>query len=299
MKLSILIVSFNTKELLDQCLSSLFKNYGRDFREHRFEVVVIDNASSDDSVQMIRKNFPRVKLIINKENTGFARANNKAVKKACGSFVLYLNPDTIVPQYTLKRMLAYMENNPRVGIATSKVILPNGEIDDASHRGFPTPWRALTHFSGLGRLFPWTFTFNGYHLGFRQMTQIHEIDACVGAFLLLRKDVGTTVNFFDEDYFWYGEDIDLCYRVKMLGFKVMYVPDVYITHYKGAASGIKRHTQSITKADKSTRMRATRARFEVMRIFYRKHYLSLYPKWITQFVFWGIDWIERIISIKI
>ena len=289
MKLSIIIVSFNTKELLKDCLMSLVTHYQSQFTQNQFEIIVVDNASNDGTQSEIKKRFQGVCLIENRKNLGFAKANNLGVKESKGEIVLFLNPDTKVPENTLSVMTEYLKVNPKVGIATCKVVLADGSIDDASHRGFPTPWRAMTHFIGLSRLFPRSQLFNGYHLGYQNMDTIHEIDSCVGAFLMIKRSVGDKLRWFDEDYFWYGDDLDLCYRAKQAGYQVTDVPTVSITHYKGAASGLKKHSEHLSYADNETKRLATRSRFEVMRIFYHKHYLHLYPKWLTGLVFLGIS----------
>lgn len=288
MNLSIIIVSFNTKDLVLGCLKSIYVGYAGDFAKKQFEVIVIDNASKDGTVTQVKKEFPQVKLLITQENLGFAKANNKGVEIAKGDTILFLNPDTKVPENTLTLVLKYLNDNSQVGIATCKVVMANGELDDACHRGFPTPWRALTYFTGLAKLFPNSLLFNGYHLGYQNMDEIHEIDSCVGAFLMIKREVGEKLGWFDEDYFWYGDDLDLCYRAKQIGFKVMFVPTVSMVHFKGAASGLKKHSEHLSQADSETKKLATYARFEVMRIFYRKHYLNIYPKWLTGLVFLGI-----------
>lgn len=289
MKLSIIIVSFNTRELLLNCLNSIYVNYNSQLESHEFEIIVVDNKSTDDTVEKLRKSYSGVILIENQENTGFAKANNQGIKLAKGELILLLNPDTVVPSETLTKMVKFMGNSPDVGIATCKVLLTDGSLDDACHRGFPTPIRALFYFLGFSRLFPQSVFFNGYHLGYQHMTEIHEIDSCVGAFLLIKKSIFEKVGGLDEDYFWYGEDLDLCFRVKQSGYKIMYVPEVFITHHKGAASGLKQHSKHLSKADLNTRKRATRARFEVMKIFYRKHFFDKYPRWLTALVLTGIN----------
>ncbi len=294
MKLSIIIVSFNTRDVLSHCLESLYTGYKQQFINKQFEVILIDNASSDDTIVMIKKAFPWVTLIQSESNSGFAKANNWGIQKSHGEYVLLLNPDTIVEKNTLTYLITYMDGHQAVGISTCKVLLTNGQLDDACHRGFPTPWRAFTYFSGLAKLFPHSTFFNGYHLGYQHMDEIHEIESCVGAFLLIRRTIGERVHWLDEDYFWYGEDLDLCYRVKQLGSKIMYIPDVSIIHYKGAASGLKKHSQHITKADSGVKLRATEARFAVMRTFYEKHYRTLYPRWMMRLVFLGIGIKEKV-----
>lgn len=294
-KLSIIIVNFNTYQFLDKCLKSISESKipGNDF-----EVIVVDNASKDNSPVLIKKNYPKVILITNKKNAGFAKANNQAIHLAQGEYILFLNPDTIIPTDTLSFMINFLGKNPKVGVTTCKVVLAAGGLDDACHRGFPTPWNAFCQFSGLSGLFPKSKLLNGYHLGFHDLDKTHEIDACAGAFMLVRRQAGEEVNWLDEDYFWYGEDLDFAYRVKQKGWKIMLVPDVQITHYKGVSGGIKKHSQHLSTADKEIKLLATKARFEAMRIFYEKHYKDKYPWWLTWLVLVGIRVKEYINLLK-
>lgn len=285
MNLSIIIVNFNTYLYLIHSLESI---YNSGLKSDSFEIIVVDNASYDNSPLLIKRKYPHVRLIINKDNVGFARANNQAVKKARGEFILLLNPDTIIFKETIPTILDFMQYHNEVGVATCKVELSTGKIDDACHRGFPTPWNALCQFVGLASLVPQSTLFNGYHLGYKDMDKIHEIDSCAGAFMTIRKVAGDKIGWFDEDYFWYGEDIDFCYRLKEKGWKVVFDPETEIIHYKGISSGIKKHSKNRSLADKRTQLAATEARFQVMKIFYQKHYQKKYPKWITAIVLAGI-----------
>lgn len=290
-ELSIIIVSFNSGRFLPEALNSIFQ--GSLFSK-LFEVIIVDNCSEDNSVKQISDfilSHPKNNILFFKKNTneGFAKANNFGIKKSQGKYILLLNPDTKLNNDTLETMLNFMKDNPLSGIATCKVILSDGKIDDACHRGFPTAWNAFCQFSGLANFFPNSDFFNGYHLGYKNLDEVHEIDSATGAFMLVRKEVGNEVNWFDEDYFWYGEDIDFCYRVKQKGWKIMFVPTVKISHLKGASSGIKDHSQKISTASKETKVKATEARFEVMKIFYKKHYRDKYPKWLTDFIMMVID----------
>jgi len=287
--LSIIIVSYNTKELLKQCLESIVNNIDNKDKSLSYEIIVVDNNSQDDSVKML-KNL-KLKIIVNNDNVGFAKANNQGIKVAKGEYLLFLNPDTMVPQNTIPFMLNYMKKHPQVGVATCRVELVNGELDDACHRGFPTPWNTFCHFSGLEKLFPYTKIFAGYSLGYLDLNKTHEIDSGVGAFMLVPKKIGKEINWWDEDYFWYGEDIDFCYRVKEKGYKIMFIPEVKIIHYKGASSGIGK-TES--KASIVTRRKAMFASTQAMRVFYQKHYLKKYPWLINQIIFLGIKILEKI-----
>ncbi len=286
-KLSVIIVNFNSGYFLKKCLLSLASSA---FTSKDYEIIIIDNNSKDSSLnEALTVKGLNLILLKNEENVGFAKANNQGINKSEGEYILLLNPDTILEKDTLNKMLRFMEGQKDVGVSTCKVELPNGTLDDACHRGFPTPWNAFCHFSGIGKLFPTSQILNGYHLGYRNMDKIHEIDSCVGAFMMIRRSAGIKVGWLDEDYFWYGEDIDFCYRMKEKGYKVMFVPSSKIVHYKGISSGLKNHSQKLSTANEETKKLATKSRFDVMRIFYKKHYEGKYPNFITNLVFLGID----------
>jgi len=287
--LSIIIVSYNTKDFLKKCLESLNSDD---------EIIVVDNNSSDGSVEMVKRiktsKTQNIKIIGNKKNLGFAKANNIGLRKSSGRYILFLNPDTIVQKDTLKTMIKFMDENPKVGAATCRVELTNGQLDQACHRGFPTVWNAFCYFSGLEKLFPKSKIFAGFSLSYLPLDKIHEIDSGVGAFLIVRREAGEPLGWFDEDYFWYGEDLDFCYRLKQKGWKIMFVPTTKIIHWKGAASGIKKHSQKISPAKKQTKIKATKASVKVMRIFFDKHYQKKYPRFVYWLVMLGVSLLEKI-----
>ncbi|HUD09812.1 MAG TPA: glycosyltransferase family 2 protein [Patescibacteria group bacterium] len=290
MDLSIIIVSYNTKEFLKGCIESIYKTT----KNLKFEIIVVDNASTDDSVRAISNlQFPisnkdSLKIIQNRENLGFSKANNLGVKKAQGRYLLFLNPDVEVHAETLEGMVKFMDEHEDAGAATCKLIMPNGQIDDASHRGFPTPWNSFSHFSGLSKILGKTKLFGGYTLGFKDFAKTHEIDALAGAFMLVRRKAGEQAGWWDEDYFFYGEDIDFCYMLKQKGWKIYYIPQFTVLHYKGVSHGLKKVSRNITTASKETKQRTTKARFRAMRLFYKKHYEQKYPWFITRLVYFGI-----------
>ena len=290
--LSIIIVSYNTKEFLKKCLDSVYKTS----KGFSFEIIVSDNNSKDGSVEMVKKEFKDIILIENKENLGFSKANNLGVKKSSGRYVLFLNSDTVVYPNTLKHIIDFMDKEKQAGAVTCKLEMPNGKIDDASHRGFPTPWNSFTHFSGISKLLGKTKLFGGYNLGYMDLSRVHEIDALAGAFMFVRKEAGEDAGWWDEDYFFYGEDIDFCYVLKQKGWKVFYVPEVSILHYKGVTGGIKKHSKGFSTADKSTKNKATYERFRAMRLFYKKHYEQKYPWVVTRLVYLGIS-LKRLASV--
>ncbi len=291
---SIIIVSYNTKDILLECIKSIIKTT----TDIDYEIIIIDNNSSDGTVEAIQSASWRTKfkIIMNKENLGFSRANNIGVKKAVGRYILFLNSDTVVHENTIKTMVEFMDERAGVGAATCKVQLPNGELDDAAHRGFPTPWNAFCHFSGLSQIFPASRIFAGYNLGWKDLSVMHEIDACAGAFMVIRREAGDEVGWWDEDFFWYGDDLDFCYRLKEKQWKIYFVPTVSILHYKGVSGGLKKGSEHLTKATTETKIRATKARFDAMELFYRKHYKHKYPQLLTWLVLHGIK-LKRIIAL--
>lgn len=296
MDLSIIIISYNTKDLLRDCLQSIKES---NFGKYKHEIIVVDNASSDNSVEMIKKEFPRTVVLENKDNLGFAKANNQGIREAHGRYIVFLNPDTKVTKKAIKTVLDYMEDNECVAVASPKVELANGELDEGAHRGFPTPWNAFCHFSGLGKVFPKSKLFSGYTMGWQlDNPKPHEVDSVVGAFYMVRREAGEQVGWWDEDYFWYGDELDFSYRLKKAGWKIVYIPTVGILHYKGAASGIGESDKKITTATRETKILAARASTEAMRIFYRKHYSGKYPRFLTWFVLAGISVLQLFRVIK-
>lgn len=230
--LSIIIVNYNVKHFLEQCLISVFKAS----QNLDIEVFVVDNASVDGSVEMVKKKFPDVKLIKNKKNVGFSKANNQAIKESKGKYVLLLNPDTIVQEDTFTKCYEFMENHPEAGGLGIKMIDGSGEFLPESKRALPTPWVAFYKIFGLSKIFPKNKKFGKYHLTYLDKNENHVVDVLSGAFMLIRKSVLDEIGLLDEDYFMYGEDIDLSYRIQKAGFKNYYFSDSQIIHYKGEST---------------------------------------------------------------
>jgi hypothetical protein len=172
----------------------------------------------------------------------------------------------------------------------------NGQIDDATHRGFPTPWNSLMFFTGLSKLFSKSKIFNGYHMGWLDMNTTHEIDALAGAFMMVRRKAGEEVGWWDEDYFFYGEDLEFCFRLKEKNWKIYYVADISIFHYKGTSGGIRKESKEITTANRETKIRVTNWRYKAMKIFYDKHYKGKYPFLVEWLVKGAVD-LKRIKSL--
>lgn len=276
-KLSIVIVNYNSGKYLAGCLKSLTENSGN----LDLDIWVVDSYSSDNSIVLAKKIFPKLNYILNKENIGFTKSNNQALRKIINEYILILNPDTKIFPGTLSSVINYMKEHQDTGAATCRVELENGKLDWSSHRGFPTPLASFFYYFLKNDKY--------YHLSDRDMTKVHEVDAITGAFFLTRKSILDKVGLFDEDYFMYGEDLDLCFRIKKAGYKIMFLPFTKITHYKGVSSGIKEHSQELTQATKLSKIRAFNAFYNTMKIFYRKNMAQKYLFFINWLVILGIN----------
>ncbi len=255
MKLSIVIVNYNVKYFLEQCLHSAIKAGAK----LSSEIIVIDNDSVDGSCPMLKEKFPEVILIENKENVGFSKANNQAIRIAKGEYILLLNPDTVVEEDSFHKIVDFMDRTPEAGGLGVKMIDGKGRFLPESKRGLPTPEVAFWKMTGFSRLFPHSKRFGQYHLGYLDNDQIHEVEVLAGAFMLLRRETLDKVGLLDEDYFMYGEDIDLSYRITKGGYKNYYFPDTTIIHYKGEST-------------KKGSINYVKVFYRAMIIFARKHF---------------------------
>jgi len=232
MKLTVIIVNYNVKYFLKQCLQSVI-NASKNID---CEIFVVDNNSVDGSVQLLKSEFPKIKLIANESNVGFSKANNQAIKLSKGEYILLLNPDTIVEPDTFEKTIAYMDNNVEVGGLGVKMIDGKGKFLPESKRGLPTPMVAFYKIFGFSALFPKSKKIGKYHLGYISEDEINHVEVLAGAFMLLRKSVVIKIGLLDEDYFMYGEDIDYSYRIIKAGYKNVYFPNTRIIHYKGEST---------------------------------------------------------------
>lgn len=273
------IVNYNTRDFLKDCLISLLQNRGVSFK-----VCVVDNGSTDGSAEMVAEEFPEVLLIRSPFNGGYAYANNLGLK-ALGfnpdgfssdapRYALLLNPDTLLPPGALAGMVQFMDSHPQAGIAGPKLIRQDGSLDLACRRSFPTPEVAFYRMIGLSKLFPRHPRFARYNLTYLDPDEIAEVDSVVGAFMMVRREAIAKVGLLDETFFLYGEDLDWALRIKEAGWKVYYYPEVTVLHYKKVSS------------QKNTRARDEF--FRAMLIFYRKHYASRTPWWLDKLVKAGI-----------
>ncbi len=222
-------------------------------------MIIVDNASDDGSVELIRNKYPSVNLIINKENLGFGKANNQALKIAKGKYILLINPDAIVSEDTFDLMINFFENNQDAGLAGCKILNPDGSLQLACRRSFPGPWTSFCKVTGLSNLFPNSRIFARYNLTYLNENQTYEVDAISGSFMMMKREVYDKVNGFDEEFFMYGEDLDLCYRIQQAGYKVFYVHNAQIIHYKGEST-------------KRSNLDETKVFYDAMYLFVKKHF---------------------------
>lgn len=281
-ELSIIILNYNTKELLDDCLESVKKRKD----EVDFEVIVSDNASTDGGPDMVREKHPWVTLIEG-PNSGFSKGNNRAKKLVKGKYVLFLNPDTIVKKDVLFKTVRYLKEHKKVGAVTCKLVLPDGSLDKDVRRSFPTPWVSFTHLVlRADKFFPKSPLFGKYWYGYIPDTATHEVDAIQGAFFLTYKKILDKVGWFDEKYFFDGEDIDLSFQITKAGYKLVYYPDVEVIHLKGVTKGKVKKWKH--KVPLKQRLKLRLAGMNSMERFYKKNLWKKYPVWFNWFVVFGI-----------
>lgn len=237
MILSVVIVSFNVKFFLEQCLSSLKKAVaGSDLLRDQTEVFIVDNASADGSLDLLRPLFPEFQFIQNQENRGFARANNQALSLCRGEYILFLNPDTILAEDGLDGCISFFGSNPDAGALGIHMVDGSGRFLRESKRGFPGAAASFFKMTGFARLFPHSKVFSSYYLGHLDERHAHPVDILSGAFLMTKKSVLNKTGDFDEQFFMYGEDIDLSYRIRQAGFQNYYFAGSSIIHFKGEST---------------------------------------------------------------
>lgn len=232
MKLSVIIVNYNVRAYLEQCLRTVFEA----LHGIEGEVFVVDNLSTDGSVEMVREKFPQVRLMANTENVGFSRANNQAIRESRAEYVVLLNPDTVVEEEVFRKVIAFLDAHPKAGGLGVKMIDGTGRFLPESKRGLPTPAVAFYKIIGLTRLFPRSKVFGRYHLGHLRENEAAPIEILSGACMFLRKRTLDKVGLLDESFFMYGEDIDLSYRITLGGYENWYLPEARIIHYKGEST---------------------------------------------------------------
>lgn len=258
-RVSIVIVNWKTPVLLARCLDSI-----KDDPQHRsFEIHVVDNFSQDDSVAMLKRDYPYVELIENSDNLGFSKACNQVIPHARGEYILLLNPDTVVPQGAITALADFMDANPDCGCAGPKVLNPDGTLQLACRRAFPSVQASFFRLTYLSRLFPNHKLFSKYNLTYLDPEAVAEVDALSGSCMMARKTVVEKIGLLDEDIFMFGEDIDWCWRMKQAGHKVLYFPGASVYHIHGASSRLRP-------------IGATVNLHKGMEVFYRKHMAQKY-----------------------
>lgn len=263
-KISIVIVNYNVEYFLEQCLHSVYNA----LKTISSEVIVVDNNSFDGSCEMVKAKFPQVNLIENKQNLGFSKANNQAMRIATGEYILLLNPDTVVEETTFEKSIRFMDQHQEGGGLGVYMIDGKGNFLPESKRGLPTPWVAFYKIFGLSKLFPYSKKFNRYHLGHLPKNETNEIEILSGAFMLMRKSALDKVGLLDEQFFMYGEDIDLSWRLIKGGYKNYYFPETKIIHYKGEST-------------KKSSVNYVFVFYQAMIIFARKHFSQKNAKAFT------------------
>lgn len=270
LELSIVIINHNTKQLTEQTVQSILHVRP----EMEYEIIVVDN--SDNENEIFTSDDERITILKHVPNQGFAHGCNTGAAVAKGEYILFLNSDTVMQNKTLDESLMYICNNPSIGGLGVQVVLADGNLDHACKRGFPTPWNALCYFTHLDRLFPKIPMFNGYRLGHLDRNKIHDVDALTGAYLMMPLKLYRQLGGFDETFFMYGEDLDLCWRIKEAGYRVVYYAPVKCVHLKG-------------KSGRASRNKVVQYHFyNAMLIFYQRYYDTRYPKWLTGIIKWAI-----------
>jgi GT2 family glycosyltransferase len=267
MDLSVIIVNYNVKYFLEQCLHAVMMA----IKKINAEVIVVDNNSADGSIRMIAEKFPQVILQANIVNSGFAKANNQAIKMASGNYILLLNPDTVVQEDTFLKCIEYMNNHADVGCMGVKMIDGKGNYLPESKRSLPSPRVAFYKVFGLAALFPRSQRFGKYHLGYLNRDEIHEVDIISGAFMFIRKTALEKTGLLDEAFFMYGEDIDLSYRFKLAGYRNIYFPLTTIIHYKGEST-------------RKSSINYVIVFYRAMIIFARKHFTESTARYYSLFI---------------
>ena len=262
MDLTVIVVSYDSAAFLPACREAL----RRHTRRVAYEVVVVDNASRDGSAELVRRDWPEARLLVNPDNRGFARAVNQGAAGAAGRHLLLLNPDAEVGAEALDRCVGFLDTHPDVGVVGARVENPDGTLQRACRRSAPTPLVSLFRLGGLRRLFPRHPAARAYNLDDADPARTLEVDAVSGSFLMARREAWERAGGLDERYFLYAEDLDFCLAVKAAGYRVVYYPEAVVVHHKGASS---------RRASRA----ANREFHRAMALFHRKHFAPTTPFW--------------------
>jgi N-acetylglucosaminyl-diphospho-decaprenol L-rhamnosyltransferase len=272
-KLAVVIVNYNTAGLLRACLASIPDGY----RGGEVVIYVVDNGSVDDSLHMLANEFPSVHVTASSHNGGFAYANNIALSRIMAladgpEYTCILNPDTVVVPGAFDVLIEYLSAHPDVGVVGPRLLLPDGTLDRACRRSFPTPEVSMWRMLGVARLFPRSQRFGRYNMTYVDEHQTIDVDAIVGACMVMPTAVLREVGGLDDTYFMYGEDLDWCFRFKQYGWRIVYVADAVVHHIKRAAS-------------RQQPVQTIRHFYDAMRIFFRRYYAATTPlpfRWLIE-----------------
>ncbi|MEW5944762.1 MAG: glycosyltransferase family 2 protein [bacterium] len=259
MTTSIIIVNYNSGDSLAELLDSLATETRDDT-----EVIVVDNHSADESLKTISQRGAAIRAVLNDENLGFARAVNQGIAASMGKLILLLNPDVVVSAGALREIENATLQDPSVGISGGKILGADGRLQLACRRGFPTPWVSFCRLSGLSFLFPGSGLFARYNLTYLNENEMTPVDAVSGSFMMIRRELLDRIGLFDEDFFLYAEDLDICYRAKKAGWTVRYVPSAVVVHKKGVCAS-------------KNPVRASYEFYNTMWTFHRKHFMRSTP----------------------
>jgi GT2 family glycosyltransferase len=302
MELSVIVLTYNAKDITLKMFPALKKSLilFEEVTGFKSEVLVIDNNSTDGVLEEVKNRFSDfIKVVPNDKNLGFSKGNNLAVRSISkdSKYVLFLNPDVIVESNTIYETYKFAKSQENFGLVTCNLLLPNNEIDIDCHRAFPTAWNAFCYFTKLEKLFGKLLPsiFGRYHMLWEDFSKTHEIDACLGAYMLVDRSVGDKVLWWSEDYFLNGEDIDLCYKIKSQeGYKVFFYPDAKAYHFKGSSKGTKKISKNFSKVSEETKNLQINSGIEAMKIFYKKFYAKSKPKFLNELVYIGIEILKRV-----
>jgi GT2 family glycosyltransferase len=269
---SICIVTYHARDFLRDSLRSIYAAVD----SISFEIIVVDNHSEDGTLDMLRKEFPEVQLLINQQNTGYTRPNNQAIRVSQGRTILLINPDTLVEPNTITELVSFLDIHPEVGIVGPKVLNRDGTLQKQCRRSEARPWDSICYFSGLSRLFPHDKRFAGYLMTYLDEDLTHEAEAVSGSCMLIRREVIDQVGYLDENFFAYQEDTDYCRRTRLAGWKVYYNPSAQIIHYGGEGGSKVQPYRAILEWHRS------------YYLYYRKHFAKDYPVIFSVVYYFGM-----------
>jgi GT2 family glycosyltransferase len=269
---SICIVTYHARDFLRDCLLSIYGMVG----SISFEIIVVDNHSEDGTLDMLRQEFPEVRLLINEQNTGYTRPNNQAIRVSEGRTILLINPDTLVRPNTITELVSFLDTHSEVGIVGPKVLNRDGTLQKQCRRSEARPWDSICYFSGLSRLFPHDKRFAGYLMTYLDEDLTHEAEAVSGSCMLIRRAVIDQIGDLDENFFAYQEDTDYCRRARLAGWKVFYHPSAQIIHYGGEGGSKVQPYRAIIEWHRS------------YYLYYRKHFAKDYPIIFSAVYYFGM-----------